>query len=118
MEKTERGFTIYGRVTDGRGNVATVQESSAVGGPYAWVFVRDAEGRDVTFHRPTGSHVPATMHLDAARARELAGVLLAFAGEDGGAAMLREELPALARRMFLVPDAPTDGLLPRRVRAD
>lgn len=113
MEKTERGFTIYGRVTDGRGNVATVQESSAVGGPYAWVFVRDAEGRDVTFHRPTGSHVPATMHLDAAQARALARLLQAFAGDRdaGEEAWLRGELAGLARRVFLVPDAPADVVL-------
>lgn len=41
LEHTDRGFAIYGRVTDDRGTKVRVQESSVVDRPHAYVF---AEG--------------------------------------------------------------------------
>jgi len=44
MERTERGFSIYGKVIDSRGCEVSVQESSAAGGPYIYLFTKDLKG--------------------------------------------------------------------------
>lgn len=82
-ERTERGFAIYGRVIDDRGNVTRAQRSSSVGGPYCWVFVHDSEGRDHTTGVVGLANGVATVspHLNHAQARELAWALLRFADE-------------------------------------
>ena len=71
IEYTERGFAIYGRITDDRGNEVRVQRSSACGGPYAYVFTQDDRGRGAYFHMGE-PHAPSP-HLTASQARELAG---------------------------------------------
>lgn len=85
LEYTPRGFAIYGRVTDDRGNVTRVQKSSAVGGPYCYVFTHDEEGREVVpcVGAPCG-YSAVSPHLTAAQARELAALLLRFADHAEG----------------------------------
>ena len=82
-ERPPRGFAVYGKVTDDRGNVTRVQRSSACGGPYCYVFTHDAEGRDhltgiVGF---PGGVATISPHLTREQARELAAALLRFADE-------------------------------------
>lgn len=81
-EYTERGFAIYGKVTDDRGNVTRVQRSSAVGGPYCYVFTQDAQGRRAYFH--LGDPCTPAPHLTAQQARDLAALLLRFADDAEG----------------------------------
>lgn len=68
-----------GVVTDGDGHTATLHASSACGGPFAWLTIRDQEGRTAFHHPPAGGPVAATLHLDREAALELASVLTAFA---------------------------------------
>lgn len=81
-EYTERGFAIYGKVTDDRGNVTRVQRSSAVGGPYCYLFTQDAQGRRAYLHL-SDLCAPAP-HLTAQQARDLAALLLRFADDAEG----------------------------------
>ena len=57
---TDRGFAIYGEVTDSRRCTIRVQESSAVGRPHAYLFTDGAP------------------HLSVAQAEELIAALRAF----------------------------------------
>lgn len=86
-EKTERGFSIYGRVTDERGTVVRVQRSSACGEPCCHVFTSYANGR--TFEPSIvgyeGGIAVASPHLNAQEARALAALLVAFADDADGA---------------------------------
>lgn len=82
-EYTERGFAIYGKVTDDRGNVTRVQRSSAMGGPYCYVFTQDAQGRRAYFYL-SDIYAPAP-HLTTQQARDLAAILLRFADDAEGA---------------------------------
>ena len=68
FETTERGFTIYGSVTDTKGSKVQVQESSAVGQPKVWIF---AESPDPSYKDPSP-------HLSAENVKELIGILKAF----------------------------------------
>lgn len=43
MKRTQRGFAVYGLIKDSRGVVLRVQQSSAMGGPYVWLFVDDVK---------------------------------------------------------------------------
>ena len=43
MEKTSRGFTVFGRVPTQRGGSVRVQESSQVEGPFVWLFLDDEQ---------------------------------------------------------------------------
>jgi hypothetical protein len=78
-KKTHRGFA-YRDIKDSRGNTVRVQQSSAAGGPFAWIFVKNAEGQEVIEH--LGSFVAVSPHLTRAQARRVAKALLRFA--DGG----------------------------------
>lgn len=80
LERTPRGFAVFGRVTDNRGNVATVQESSAAEGSYCWVFVKDDEGHAVVpCAAAPGGYSAVSSHLNPAQARALAALLVRFA---------------------------------------
>ena len=82
-EHTPRGFAVYGRVTDGRGNVVRVQRSSAVGDPHCYVFVNDSDGREFRVGVPGCDHGVSVVspHLNATEARALAALLVAFADD-------------------------------------
>lgn len=43
-EYTQRGFAIYGHITDSRGNTICVQESSAADDSYVWLFLQPRDG--------------------------------------------------------------------------
>jgi hypothetical protein len=77
----------YGSVTDDRGNVISVRNSSASEQPRAWVFIRDRDGSvgAPCGDTPDGVRVPVP-HLAAAQARELAAALLRFADDAEGTA--------------------------------
>jgi hypothetical protein len=92
---TERGFVIFGEVTDNRGSVTTVQESSADGEPYCHVFTRDRYGNEViTQHKDPPLSV--SPHLTQKQARKLATLLLKFAGIGNEALdAMRENLKGL-----------------------
>lgn len=77
MKKTPRGFAIYSEIKDSRRNTIRVQQSSAAGGPFCWVFVHDAEGRDA--YEYLGQLHSVSPHLTRAQARRLANALLRFA---------------------------------------
>ena len=87
-EHTSRGFAVYGRVTDGRGNVVRVQRSSIVGEPHCYVFVNDSDGREFRVGVPGCDHGVAVVspHLNADQARALAALLVAFADDADGVA--------------------------------
>jgi hypothetical protein len=78
-KRTPRGFA-YRDIKDSRGSVVRVQQSSAVGGPFAWIFVRNSQGAEVNNH--LGSWHAVSPHLTRAQARRVARALLRFA--DGG----------------------------------
>jgi hypothetical protein len=44
VKTNERGFKVYGEVSDSRGCIVRIQESSAMGPPHAWIFVDDPDG--------------------------------------------------------------------------
>ena len=67
FEKTERGFSIYGRLKDSKGTVVRLQESSAAFEACAWVFCEDNEN----FGNPSP-------HLTKANAADLIKILQAF----------------------------------------
>ncbi len=77
MKRTQRGFSIYGAYKDSRGNTVRVQQSSACGGPFVWLFVKDAQGREVYEHM--GQHTAVSPHMTRAQARRVAQALLRFA---------------------------------------
>lgn len=77
----ERGFGEYGVVTDSRGNTVTVRQSSAVGGPYVYLFTADEKGNDT--YRPGGRAV--SPHLTVAQARELIACLERFVADEEAA---------------------------------
>jgi tripartite-type tricarboxylate transporter receptor subunit TctC len=79
MPKTQRGFA-FRDLKDSRGNRIRVQESSAAGGPFAWLFVRNAHGEEVYMH--TGTWHAVSPHLTRAQARRLAKALMRFADGD------------------------------------
>jgi len=80
LERTPRGFAVFGRVTDGRGNVVRVQESSAAEGRFCWVFTRDEDDHSVVpCVAAPGGYSAVAPHLNPAQARELAALLLRFA---------------------------------------
>ena len=60
-----RGFKIYGEVTDSRECSIRVQESSAIGRPYAYLFIASQEGH-------------LSPHLSVELVRELRDVLTLF----------------------------------------
>ena len=82
-EHTPRGFAVYGRVTDGRGNEVRVQRSSVVGDPHCYVFVNDSDGREFRVGVPGCDHGVSVVspHLNATEARALAALLVAFADD-------------------------------------
>ena len=82
-EYTPRGFAVYGRVTDGRGNVVRVQRSSACGDPCCYVFVNDSAGREFVTGVVgcEGGISVVSPHLNATEARALAALLVAFADD-------------------------------------
>lgn len=86
LKRTERGFAIFGEVTDSRRNVIRAQESSACGGPYLYLFTHDSEGRELVpcVGTPTGM-ISITPHLTQVQARKLAKLLLKFADADSPA---------------------------------
>ena len=43
-EYTQRGFAVYGHITDSRRNTIRVQESSAADDSYVWLFLDPREG--------------------------------------------------------------------------
>lgn len=85
MKRTERGFAIFGKVVDSRGNTITVQESSDAGGIYAWLFSRNRHGETATVHHVTREPLAASPHLTRAQARKLAAILLRFADAESPA---------------------------------
>lgn len=78
-KRTPRGFAIYGEVADDRGNVTIIQQSSAIGGPYCWIFVKDKDGKDTVMVTPPGVPMAVSPHLTKAQARHVAAALLRFA---------------------------------------
>ena len=66
-EKTERGFSIYGRLIDSKGTRVSVQESSAAFESAAWIFC-DA---NLDFADPSP-------HLSKSNAADLIKILQAF----------------------------------------
>lgn len=65
MEKTARGFSMYGDFKDERGCRIRVQESSAVGDPRTWVMITNDAG---TYHRtPISGDCSAHLTVDQAR---------------------------------------------------
>lgn len=77
----------YGSVTDDRGNVISVRNSSASEQPRAWVFIRDRDGSvgAPCEDTPDGVRIPVP-HLNATQARGLAAALLRFADDAEGTA--------------------------------
>lgn len=80
MKRTARGFAIFGEVKDSRGATIRVQESSACGGPFAYVFVKNEKGEEAYIHM--GQLCAVSPHLTQAHARKLARLLLRFADTD------------------------------------
>lgn len=76
-KRTPRGFEIFGEYKDSRGNVVRLQESSACGGPYVWIFVHNKDGNEVFEH--LGTHHAVAPHLTRAQARRIGNALLRFA---------------------------------------
>jgi len=81
MKKTQRGFLIYGQVTDALRQKVRVQESSEVGRPRAWIFAEDAGGKGAIMH--LGLPQAVSPYLSRAHARRLAVALLRFANGEG-----------------------------------
>lgn len=83
-ERTQRGFRIFGRVTDSNGDVWRVQESSrAFEGACVWLFWDSGkDARDVP--RP---------HLTVSQAKDLVGLLGAFIAEAEGGELTEEAEP-------------------------
>lgn len=67
---TPHGLRIYGEMTDDDGNIISIEESSAIGGIWIWLFIKNQRGE-----------VAATPYLTRAQARKLATILLRFAEE-------------------------------------
>jgi hypothetical protein len=82
-EYTQRGFAIYGRVTDRQGSIIRMQRSSTMSKPKYRVFVNDSEGREFRVGVPGCDHSVAVVspHLNAVEARRLAALLVAFADD-------------------------------------
>lgn len=75
-ETTNRGFRVFGRITDDRGTGVRVQESSAAGrGAHVWLFT---EG-DCVDH--LGKHQRPDAHLNYHQAKALIEALQAFVHE-------------------------------------
>lgn len=68
---TERGFAIYGHITDSRGNRIRVQESSAADDSYVWLFLDARAGEE----NPVDQVEP---HLSVEQATELRDALNRF----------------------------------------
>lgn len=68
FETTDRGFKIYGKLTDSKDTEITVQESSAIGRPQAWIFAR----------HPSPDYKNPSPHLTPENAMELIKILEAF----------------------------------------
>lgn len=80
MRKTNRGFKIYGEYKDSKGSMVKIQESSAMGGPYVWIFCKDYKGNDVNdCVGATDNRISVSPHLSRAQARRVAKALLEFA---------------------------------------
>lgn len=73
VDHTNRGFGIYGRLTDTKGSEVRVQESSSVGRPCAWIF---ANSPDPNYENPSP-------HLSVENAKELIGMLQRFVRHAG-----------------------------------
>ena len=83
MEFTDRGFAIYLKGKDSKGNEFRVQDSSAceivdengstLEGPWCWLFL---DGQVTGKH--LGLDITAALHLNVDQARELAKALLEF----------------------------------------
>lgn len=82
---TSRGFGEYGVVVDSHGNTITARQSSAMGGPYVWLFTRNAEGHDHAVGA-TEHVVAATPHLTVGQAVELVAALQRFIDDEPAAA--------------------------------
>jgi hypothetical protein len=76
-KRTPRGFEIFGEYKDSRGNVVRLQQSSAAGVPFVWIFVHGPNGNDVYEH--LGKFTAVSPHLTRAQARRIARALLRFA---------------------------------------
>jgi hypothetical protein len=68
IEKTDRGFSVYGKVTDSKGSEVAVQESSAVGRPCVWIFAR----------HPSPDYENPSPHLTVENAKDLIQILQEF----------------------------------------
>lgn len=64
-EKTERGFSKYGTITDTKGSEVRLQESSAVGRRCCWIF---CDNEDPSYKMSSISPAP---HLSVENAKEL-----------------------------------------------
>ncbi len=71
IEYTERGFGIYGRLTDNRGHEIRVQDSSAASGAYVWIFTS------------VGTDEGSDPHLSVEQAKQLRDMLDAFIAHRG-----------------------------------
>lgn len=81
-EYTQRGFGVYGRVTDFERNTIRVQRSSQMGEPLCHVFTKDLAGRGhVLCMGALDGRQAVTPLLTADQAREFAAALLAFAND-------------------------------------
>lgn len=83
--KTQRGFAIFEKVMDSRGNTVTIQLSSAADGPYCWIFTKNPQGFDHNLTEAVGIRNGvdvATPHLTRDQARRLAIGLLEFADSE------------------------------------
>lgn len=75
VERTERGFAIFGRVPTANGGSVRVQESSiAFEGAHCWLFL---DGERCSDHHLHGHQKPDP-HLNVAQAKQLREALDAF----------------------------------------
>lgn len=74
LEKTSRGFNIYGRIPTQRGGSVRVQESSMAGeGAHVWLFL---DGEQCVDH--LGHHQKPDPHLNVEQAKALRDALDTF----------------------------------------
>ena len=78
MRRTQRGFAIYGQLTDDNGTIIRVQQSSIAGKRRVWIFA-DLDGNGTMPPHHNGKCQSCAAHLSPVQARRIANALLRFA---------------------------------------
>lgn len=100
---TDRGFKIYGELTDSYDTVIRVQESSAVGDPRAWIFCNNPE-----------FETEPSPHLSPEQAIDLIRLLQKFVADARDEGNWRND-PSYRKAMGVPPDLKTELKLLQRV---